>query len=188
MGSTSETLDKRAQVESERHNLEQKLRRLAKAYVDGLVEEDEYEFQQRVAKSQLDGLIVPEERSTLQAGHLLENLPLLWGKANLEERHRILSGFLECVYVDIKEPASVVGVKPKPQFLGLLQLVEPDPDSGVTLDNKSPESANDSELNMTGWWRRGRVELPVQKAPHKNVLQVCPALCSRSSRLLPAES
>ena len=36
-------LDQRAQIESERHSLEQRLRRLGKAYVVGLLEEEEYE-------------------------------------------------------------------------------------------------------------------------------------------------
>ncbi len=32
-------------------------------------------------------------------------------------------------------------------------------------------------LIARGWWRRGRVELPVQKAPNWNVLQAYPAIC-----------
>ena len=159
MAGIIETLDRRAQVESERLGLKQKLRRLGKAYIDGLLEEDDYEFQQRVLKTQLDSLVVPEERSTLQAGHLLENLPLLWEKANLAERHTILSGFLECVYVDLKEPASVVGIKPKPQFMGLFQFMGAHSGSPTTSENKSSEPEEGSELALTGWWRRGRVEL-----------------------------
>ena len=101
----------------------------------------------------------------MQAGHLLENLPLLWSKANPEERHTILEGFLDGVYVDMRKPGSLVGIKPKPQFLELLKFVNANPDSGVELQHISSESKIDSEQNMTGWWRRGRVELPVQKAP-----------------------
>ena len=33
-----------------------------------------------------------------------------------------------------------------------------------------------SETNYRGWWRRGRVELPVQKALQPDVLQACPAV------------
>ena len=50
MAEIIDTLDRPAQVESERHSIEQKLRRLGKAYVDGLLEEDEYEFQQRIRR------------------------------------------------------------------------------------------------------------------------------------------
>ncbi len=38
----------------------------------------------------------------------------------MEERHTILKGFLECVYVDLAEPTTLVGIKPKPQFLEFL--------------------------------------------------------------------
>ena len=159
------TMDKQTKMESERHTLEQKLRRLGKTYRDGLVEDDECELQQRVLKTQLDSLVVPEERSTLQAGHLLEDLPLLWEKANLEERHSILNGFLECVYVDLQKPGTVVGIKPKPQFMGPFQFMDANSASPTLPENESSEPHEDSELDLTGWWRRGRVELPVQKAP-----------------------
>ena len=39
-----------------------------------------------------------------------------------------------------------------------------------------------------GWWRRGRVELPVQKVPQEDVLQAYPALCCRPCQLSPAKS
>ena len=35
---------------------------------------------------------------------------------------------------------------------------------------------SDEEMKVWSWWRRGRVELPVQKAPSENVLQACPAV------------
>ena len=178
MAGIIQTLDQRALVDSERRSIEQKLKRLGKTYRDGLVDDDEYDLQQRVLKTQLDSLVVPEERSTLQAGHLLENLPLLWEKANPQERHSILSGFLECVYVDLQKPGTVVGIKPKPQFMGLFQFMQTKPEPAVTAENRSSESQEDSELDLTGWWRRGRVELPVQKRHRENILQAFPAFCS----------
>ena len=157
--------DRHSQVEDERRKLEQRLKRLARAYVDGFVEEDDYEFQQRVLKTQIGGLIIPEEGSIVQAGHLLENLPLMWEKADLEERHTILKGFLECVYVDLAEPTTLVGIKPKPQFLEFLGQAGSEsraPDEG---ENEDSDAISAPEPVLTGWWRRGRVELPVQKTP-----------------------
>lgn len=146
--------------------MEQKLRRLGKTYRDGLIDDDEYELQQRMLKTQLDSLVVPEERATLQAGHLLENLPLLWEKASLEERHSILEGFLECVYVDLRRPGTVVGIKPKPQFMGLFQFMEARTETSAPLENESPEPDDDSELNLTGWWRRGSLDHADNHAPN----------------------
>ena len=44
------------------------------------------------------------------------------------------------------------------------------------------------EKKMCLWWRRGRVELPVQKIPWGNVLQAYSAFCSRAPELLLTES
>lgn len=75
-------------------------------------------------------------RVTLQAGHLLENLPILWEKANPQERHSILNGFLECVYVDLAKPGTVVGINPKPQFMGLFQLIQANSESPAPIEIK----------------------------------------------------
>ena len=49
--------------------------------------------------------------------------------------------------------ASVVGIKPKPLFMGTHS------GSPTTSENKSSEPDEGSELALTGWWRRGRDEL-----------------------------
>ncbi len=104
---------------------------------------------------------MPEQGSILQAGRLLEDLPLMWDKAQLEERHTILRGFLECVYVDLAEPPTLVGIKPKPQFLEFLGRVGPEEMATDKIGNEGSDAENASEPILTGWWRRGRVELPV---------------------------
>ena len=55
--------------------------------------------------------------------------------------------------------ASVVGIKPKPQFMGLFQFMGTHSGSPTTSENKSSEPDEGSELALTGWWRRGRDEL-----------------------------
>ena len=82
----------------------------------------------------------------------------MWEKADLEERHTILKGFLECVYVDLAEPTTLVGIKPKPQFLEFLGQAGSEsraPDKG---ENEGSDAEIASEPVLTGWWRRGRVE------------------------------
>ena len=54
----------------------------------------------------------------------------------------------------------MVGIKPKPQFMGLFQFMDTHSGSPTTSENKSPEPDDGSELALTGWWRRGRVEAP----------------------------
>ena len=158
MAGIIDTMDKRAQIETERRGVEERLRRLGKTFVDGLIDESDYDFRQRILRSQLDGLVIPEERSTMQAGHLLENLPLLWNRAQPAERHTILRGFLECVYADVADPPRIVGIKPKPQCTGLFPFLESHVTGPIQADEGSePDKASEPEL--TGWWRRGRLHL-----------------------------
>ena len=76
----------------------------------------------------------PDVVDTREAG-MLENLPLLWTKANPEERQTILNGLLDCVYVDIEKPGTLVWIKPNSQFF--LGFVNINPESGIELQNKS---------------------------------------------------
>ena len=55
--------------------------------------------------------------------------------------------------------ASVVGIKPKPQFMGFFQFMGTHSGSQTTSENKSPEPDDGSELALTGWWKRGRLEI-----------------------------
>ena len=90
----------------------------------------------------------------------MENLPLLWEQANLAERHTLLSGLLECVSVDLKERRSVVGFKPKPKFMGFFQFMDAKSKTPMRLENNSSEPSSGSELSLTSWWRRRRVQPP----------------------------
>lgn len=49
----------------------------------------------------IDSLVIPEADATVNAGEILESLGLIWQKATLEEKHRLLSGMLEAVYIDL---------------------------------------------------------------------------------------
>ena len=60
--------------------------------------------------------------------------------------HTILSGLLECVSVDLKERGSVVGLKPKPKFMGLFQFMGAKSKTPMRLENNSSEPDEGSEL------------------------------------------
>jgi len=71
--------------------------------------------------------------------------------------------------VDAKEEKRIVGIKAKPAFKPIFDLAETIEGSGITLlkdDGKGKASETSSDATETIsclWWRRGRVELPVQK-------------------------
>ena len=48
----------------------------------------------------------------MEAGKLLENLPVLWEEADLAERRKLLMAMLDAVYVDTVEEKSVVAIRP----------------------------------------------------------------------------
>ena len=89
--------------------------------MDGVVEEGEYNVQRKLLQDRLESLVIPEVDTALHAGEFLENLGLIWEKATLEEKHRLLSGILDAVYIDLMSTRSIVGLFPKPPFCSLFQ-------------------------------------------------------------------
>ena len=70
---------------------------------------------------------------------------------------------LDAVYVDTKEAGAIVTIKPKPPFRPVFQVATTKERSAVEIINGPPEVVSEGPLCF--WWRRGRVELPVQKNP-----------------------
>jgi len=76
---------------------------------------------------------------------------------------------LDAAYVDAKEDKCIVAVKPKPAFRPIFQVATTRAGSGVDIINEPPEIT--PEARMCFWWRRGRVELPVQEKSTQDMLQ-----------------
>jgi len=108
--------DEVARVKQQRARVEEKLRRMAKAYVDDLFPDEEYYRQKRLLEMELESLVVPHANAAEEAGRLIKNLPKLWSEANLAERRKILLAMLDAVYVDAKEEKRIMAIKPKPPF------------------------------------------------------------------------
>ena len=82
--------DQVGKMRQERSQVEQRLKRLGKAYVDGLYSDEDYRREKRSLEEKAASLIVPGVDAAMEAGKLLENLPALWEGADLGERRRIL--------------------------------------------------------------------------------------------------
>ena len=119
-----------------------------------------------------------------EAGRLLEDLPKLWDGADLSERRKLLLTMLDAVYVETVEERTIVAILPKPAFLPLFEVATTREGSNVILfsEREVPPANGPEAADPCLWWRRGRVELPVQKIPRWNVLQACSALCYRYLR------
>ena len=170
--------DEAQRVEEERVRVQERLRRLGRAYVDGLYSDQDYQRQKRELEERLMGLVVPEMEAAQQAGRLLEDLPQLWAQATLTEQRRLLLTMLEAVYVDATDEHRVVAIRPKSAFRPLLEIAATRAGSGVILvtqpegnpvdtsdglDTKPPGDGLEAATNPCCWWRRGGVEPPVQE-------------------------
>ena len=165
--------DEVKRVGEERKKAEQRLRRLVQVYVDGHVVEEEYRRQKKQLEEKMRSLVVPDADAAVTAGKLLEDLPALWKKADLGERRRILLTMLDAVYVDTVEERRIVAIRPRPAFRPLFEIATTRAGSGIVLvsekhlenANQPPPHGHEAEAVPCLWWRRGRVELPVQKTP-----------------------
>ncbi len=128
-------------VKEERGKAEEKLRRMAKAYVDNLFPDEEYHRQKRLLEMELESLVVPQANAAEEAGKLIQDLPKLWSEAKLAERRKLLLTMLDAVYVDAKQEKRIVAIKPKPPFRPVFQVAATKEGSGVMLLNEPPENS-----------------------------------------------
>ena len=163
--------DEVEKVREKRQRAAERLRRLGKAYVDGVYDDDEYGRRKRLLEVELESLVLPEADSAAEAGRLIERLPELWSGANEEERRRLLMTILDAVYVDTKDERRIVVVRPKAPFRPVFQVATTREGSGIVLVHEKevePVTANqpapdghEADAVPCSWWRRGRAELPV---------------------------
>ena len=161
-------------VRERRRKAEERMKRLGRAYVDGLFNDIEYRRQKRSLEAEVEWLEVPETGAASEAGRLMEKLPELWGSANLKERRKLLLTMLDAVYLDASEERRIVAIKPKAPFRSIFQVATMKEGSGIVLVKEpSPDQNDDSAENASAppphgqgavaypcsWWRRRRVEL-----------------------------
>ena len=120
-------LSERERIFKQRKEVEAKLHRLARAYIDGFVTSHDYNVEKKLIKDALSALVIPEADASLDARQFLESLGFIWDKATLEERHKLLSVMLEAVYIDLAASRVIVGIQPKPPFILSLDHFKTEP-------------------------------------------------------------
>ena len=146
-------------VRERRGQLDERKRRLGRAYVDGHYSDDEYRRQMKAIDDEMQSLVVPEASAAEEAGYLIERIPVLWQEATLEERRRLLLTMLEAVYVDTKDELRIVAIRPKPPFMLVFLTGTTREESLVELTQEPPGVAPEALTDSCSWWRRGGVEL-----------------------------
>lgn len=137
------SLSERERALKELKRTQEKLRRLGRAYIDGLIDEADYAVQCTSLQQVLGTLVIPEADTTLNAGTFWDNLETIWEEANLEEWHRISVNMFDAVYVDLVTKPIVGLVRAGDKVLlkeKIAALLETEnPVSGVTNPPLRPE-------------------------------------------------
>ena len=162
--------DEVERTKGRRRKAQEKLRRLGRAYVDGVYDDNEYRRQKQLLETELESLVVPEVDAAAEAGRLIEKLPELWAGANLVERRKLLLTMLAAVYVDAKEERRIVAIKPKAPFKPVFQVATMKEGSGIVLVTELPPDEEGQAVETPpapppggqgtdgvpcSWWRRG---------------------------------
>jgi len=158
--------DELRDVEERRRKVLEKLKRLGRAYVEGLYEDGDYRAEKNRLELDLDSLTIPQVSAAEDAGKLVMEPPRLWREANMEERRKLLLSILDGVYVEAKELKRVVAIQPKAAFRQIFQVATTKEGSGIFLI-KEPPDANQEALNtnpcsglrrgeLTSTWNTGR--------------------------------
>ncbi|MFC1968150.1 recombinase family protein [Chloroflexota bacterium] len=133
--------DEAERINKKKQDIQQRLRRMAKTYIDGLLDDTEYSRQKRMLELELESLVIPEIHSAEQAGKLLQNFPTLWALANLEEQRKLLVSMLDAVYIDTKNNL-IIAVKPKPPFKPVFQVAASREGSDIRILNEPLEGSS----------------------------------------------
>ena len=65
--------DEADRINKRQQNIKNRLKRMAKTHIDGLIEDNEYSRQKKVLEMELESLVVPEVRAAEKAGKLLQD-------------------------------------------------------------------------------------------------------------------
>ena len=157
-------------VKKERQAVQEKLRRMAKAYIDGVFPDGEYHRQKRLLEMELESLVIPQANAAEEAGKLIMDLPKLWSEANFEEKRKLLLAMLDAVYFEVKKIKSIVAVRPKPPFKPIFQVAASKVGSDIRIIN---EPLGGSSVFVV---ETGESRTPRPRAVTQNLLQVYSAL------------
>ena len=121
--------------------MQEKLRRMAKAYIAGVFPDEEYHRQKKVLEMELESVVVRAADAAEQTGTPLMNLEQLWAGANPEERRKLLQSMLDAVYIDAKKSKSTVAVRPKPPSRPVSQVAASRAGSSIRILNEPPNGS-----------------------------------------------
>ena len=81
---------------------------------------------------------------------------------------------VDAVYLDLSDSKSIIAIKPKASFRPVFEVATAREASGVILlqNEKLPAGGPGVDDGLCLWWRRGRVELPVQEGFRSDIYRL----------------
>ena len=84
------------------------------------------------------------------------------------EYWKLLMSMLGAVYADTVEEKAICDIRPKPAFRALFEMATTREGIDDVCYSSQPPDLDGQGAEPCFWWRRGRVELPVQKNPRRD--------------------
>jgi len=117
----TEDLDYLQQMQNRKAAIDETLRRLARAMVDGGIPEEEYERKRANLMAEKKSLVVPEYSVVMQQGMILDNFSDYLVEATKEELTKIVHLMLNRVDVDF-DLAKISKIEVHPEFIELFRM------------------------------------------------------------------
>ena len=112
-------VDEIESIRAKRTWLEEKLRRLRRAWIEVEIDEAYYRKERTETESRLAGLVIPDGVVNIgEAAKPFYDMSATWEAASREERRAILGFILEAIYCDPAEEV-VIALRPKDKFAPL---------------------------------------------------------------------
>ncbi len=116
-----EDMDVVRKIESRRFEIDDELRRVGRAFADGVFNEDDYERRRKKLLAEKDSLIIPDEAKSIEMGMQLENIGDFLDEATTEEKYKILHMLFDALYYDFFKK-QIVRIKPHSEFVHIFRL------------------------------------------------------------------
>jgi len=117
----TQDLDHLQQMQNRKVAIDEQLRRLSRAMVDGGISEDEYERKRATLQAEKRSLVVPEFNVVAQQGIILDNFSDYLVEATKEELTQIVHLMLDKVDVDF-DLGRICRIEVHPEFIELFRM------------------------------------------------------------------
>ncbi len=107
--------DQAKENKEKRDEIEEKQRRLAELYADGMVSKENYEARRDKIKIQWEMLAPPSSEILVATGKKIESFRQIWGMASMEDKRDIVRLIFDWIEIDIRK-SKIRFVSPKRGF------------------------------------------------------------------------